>query len=36
MLLSYPSFSEEFIIYIDANKTNFGGVISQNEKFIAL
>ena len=35
MLLLYPSFSEEFIIHIDSSKTHIGGVMSQNEKYIA-
>ena len=32
MLLSYPNFSEEIIIYTDANRTHTGGVIIQDCK----
>ena len=35
VLLSYPKFSEKFIVHIDASKTQLGGVISQNGKPIA-
>ena len=30
VLISYPNFSERFIIYTDDSKTRLGGVISQN------
>ena len=34
MLLSYPNFSEEFIVHTDARKTQIGGLICQNGKLI--
>ena len=30
VFLSYPNFSEEFIIHTDSSKTHLGGLISQN------
>ena len=35
VLLSYPNFSEKFIIHTDASKTKLGGVFSPNCKPIA-
>ena len=35
VILSYPNFSEKFIIYTDASKFKIGGVISQNGRPIA-
>ena len=35
VLLSYPNFSEGFIIHTDTRKTQLGGLISQNGKPIA-
>ena len=30
VLLSYPTFSQEFIIHTDSRKTHLGGVVIQN------
>ena len=35
VLLAYPNFSEEFIIYTDASKYQLGGIITQNNRPIA-
>ena len=35
ILLTYPIYSEEFIIHNDANKTSFGWLMSQNDNTIA-
>ena len=35
VLLSYPNFSEKFIVHTDASNTQLGGIIGQNGKPIA-
>ena len=35
VLLSYPNFSEIYIIHTEASKTKLGGFISQNGKLVA-
>ena len=35
VLLSYPDFSKEFIVHMDASKYQLGAVISQGGKAIA-
>ena len=35
VLLSYPNFSQKFIIHTDSRNTQFWGIISQNEKTIS-
>ena len=35
ILISYPNFSETFIIHTDASNTQLGGIISQNGKSIS-
>ena len=35
VLISYPNFSEKFIIYTDSSNTQLGGISSQNGKPIS-